>query len=181
MTEKIKDLVLKAVSEAQAKRSESPTDWDGSTYEALYGLSIDERGHIGEQLCAGILQRAGHVVEWDPNVTLSEQDYDLMCDGLRIEVKLACRGRNANTFQHEHLDRTRHFDGMVLIDIAPNAVYAVCQAKEDLPWDDMHRRKDSIVYKYDLSVKKHEDAGNRVETVSDFVAKFQQMKKRIEG
>lgn len=167
-----------SIVEEQAKKVKA-SDWENSIYKPLRDLGSDRTGQVGEDICVRLLKEAGHRVEYGRGVTEDEKDYDFVCDGLRIEVKLATRGGTNPTFQHENLIKTRHFDGLVCIDVAPDKVYLYCAAKKDLPWKNGMTQRDSGVYKYDLRVKKHEEEGNEIKTKADFLKKYRAMDARI--
>lgn len=175
---KIRDRILGAV----ADYDQPPTNWDGSTFEPLLELSAAGRGRIGEILTAAILKDFGCDVD-DDQIGRTTRDgqrgYDLMADGIRLEVKLATRGKSVNTFQHENLNRREQWDALVLIDVAPENVYVKITAKNDLPWDDIHKRHSAAVHKYDMSVRKHTVEGNEITTDEQFFGKFREVKERL--
>lgn len=173
----IQDTILRIIDSVRTNTPQ--TDWVGSTYEEIWRLEIDQRGQVGELLCQSVLKAKGCAVVYEKDITRQSKDWDIEVDNMKIEVKLACRGKNTNTFQHENLVKTRHFDGLILIDVAPEKIYLTCIAKNDLLWQKMHRRKDSIFYKYDLTVNMLESADAAIETEDDFYDKFLVMKRRI--
>ena len=56
-------------------------------------------------------------------------------------------------FQHEALESQRDFDAILFIDVAPNEVFLTAVKKKDILWKKLHRRKDSVFYKCDFSIK----------------------------
>ncbi len=172
---KLDEVLNSIINDALATRSSKGSDWANSKWGKIRDLGPDEKGSIGEELCAEALRQSGFKVEYDPNKTSDDKDYDMLVEGKRVEVKFATRGATQKTFQHENLDKTRHWDILVIIDISPNKIYAKCTTKDDLPWkDSMHRRKDSTFYKYTLSVSQHEKEGNEVKTIEDIAGKFRE-------
>lgn len=117
------------------------------------------------------------------NVTDPQQkDWDLVVtDGAgnrqRYEVKTATLG-SQDTFQHENIDRQRRYDGLILVDISPASIYLTCVPKHKLEFDKMHRRKDSVFYKWDFRLSKIAD--REVASMADFTHIFVSMFDDIE-
>lgn len=200
-------MALSALAEVVAGQKDPVVIWDGSPL-ARWGLvEIDTRGTAGELLVVKLLEKAGRKPDYSRNTTHDDKDWDFMLDGLRYEVKTARMGAAARKFQHENIYKTRHYDGIILVDIAPAEIYISCWAKADIPFDKetdrggkappkakkphiLHRRKDSSFYKWDTGVSSDEyiRAGKRVKfcvrdravrSVADFMREFEAMESRI--
>ncbi len=172
----IKELIYNTIEDV---KNSSSTDWPNSTYERFWNPEIDQRGQVGELLCVEVLKSFGCTVKYEKDETKEDKQWDLISDGMKLEVKLACRGKRNKTFQHENLDKTRWFDGIIIIDIAPEKIYLSCIAKKDLNWKKMHRRKDSTFYKYDYTEKTLAANNMAIKTTEDFYQKYLEMKQRI--
>ena len=180
MVKDIKPLLVSTIT--QAVKDHPAGDWSGSPFEDIFKLSADVRGEVGEQLCASILRNNGFTVPLEQlgkTESFGGRSYDFTVNGVPVEVKLATRGRNANTFQHENLSKERGWEILVIIDVAPNDIYVEIKGKKDLPWNEMHRRKDGSIYKYDLSIKKHEERKSKIKTTDEFVKRFQKTLNRV--
>ena len=173
----IKNITLKYIKSIKLKRKPAKVVWDGGVYEEILSLSIDERGQVGEELCAEILKINGCKVEYDPNQTNEEKGWDLISDGIKIEVKLATIGKATPSFQHESLQPQRDFNGIIFIDVAPNNIYLTCLAKKEIEWKKLHHRKNSGVYKMDWNIKKVEK--NKIKNTEDFYNKYLKMVNKI--
>ena len=175
----MKELLIRTIEEAAMA---SPLgDWGTSPYAEILSLSADTRGDIGERLCAEILSAHGFEVSDDIGQTDSygERSYDFTVDGVGVEVKFATRGkRRPTTFQHERLDKRHGWEILIIVDVAPQKIYAEITAKRDLPWSRMHVRPSGL-YKYDLSVKYHEARNNEVKSTAEFVERFSAALARI--
>lgn len=118
----------------------------------------------------------------------TKKHWDLRIDGItKLEVKTATLGSTL-TFQHENLEKDRDFDGVVLLDVSPDTIYLTFAAKGSIPWTSkndrwtrnpkkLHRRRNGISYKWDLSLRDVED--RRVETIEDVRLGFEAMLKEI--
>ena len=175
----IHDLLIGELLKRAPTTPLAPSEWDGSIFEPIWELEIDERGAIGESIVASVLTENGCDVEYEPNKTGHGKDYDLISNGIKIEIKTACMGRNKATFQHENINKNSHWDGIILFDIAPNKIYLICKTHSEVPWNDLHRRKDSIYYKWDISKNFHEENKNEIKSTSDFFAIYGKMEESI--
>lgn len=173
----IKSIILKHIENVKTQRKPLKINWEGGIYEEILSLPIDERGQVGEGLCAEILEMNGCKVKYDPNKTNVEKGWDLISDGMKIEVKFATIGKTNPTFQHENLHPQRDFNGVIFIDIAPDDIYLTCLAKNEIEWKKLHHRKESGAYKFDWNVKKV--IGNKIETTEDFYNKYSEMVNKI--
>lgn len=179
-----------ALSEVVANRKEAKNTWDGSPYERWGRVEIDTRGTAGELLVVKLLEAAGRQVVYNRDATDEEKHWDLMCNGLSYEVKTARIGTSGNSFQHENIFKTRRYDGLIFVDIAPDEIYISCWAKRNIPWSELHHRKDGSYYKWDtgLSSPKSVARGQRrkfcvldkrVRSVADFMVEFQRVEQEI--
>lgn len=163
--------------------------WLDADFAPVKELELDQRGEIGEQFICLALQTLGHEVKTSQTTDPTMKHWDLLVDGtIKLEVKTATLGKTG-TFQHENLEKDRNYDGLVLVDIAPNDLYTTFAAKSTLPFTTansnwsinkkkMHRRRGGIQYKWDLSLK---DASSRkIETLKDLEAQYNTMARTIE-
>ena len=159
--------------------------WRGSANEAIKRTELDTRGAIGEVFIQAVLEAAGHTVERDATTDPVGKHWDLLVDGkVKLEVKTATVGKDGKKFQHENIEKDKNWDGLVLLDVAPNVIYTTFAAKQTLPFVEssrhkgtwtvnersMHRRRTSNFYKWDLSVKDLKDRA--VTTVEDVVQHY---------
>lgn len=170
----IKDITLKHIENIRANRKSS---WQGGVYESMIALEIDERGQVGEELSVEILRMNGCKIDYDPNQTDYEKGWDLMSNGLKLEVKTATIGKANPTFQHESLSPQRDFDAIVFIDVAPNDIYLTILTKKEIDWKKLHHRKNSGVYKMDWNVK--QVLTNKINTTEDFYNKYLEMVEKL--
>ncbi len=151
-------------------------EWEGATFQPIRMLQIDSRGQAGEVFIKECLVALGHTVAHTNATNPQRKQWDLVVtdqvEDVTLEVKTATLGRNA-TFQHENLDKNRGYDGIVFLDIAPDAIYLTCIAKHKLPWMKMHRRKDSIYYKWDWKLSNL--SGSKIVNLADFGKIWKQM------
>ncbi len=170
--------IIKEIQKDEAKVSQ----WINSPYGAIRDFQIDTRGAVGETLIANLLTELGRTVSHNEATTDDEKDWDLICDNLKYEIKTATLGRDGVTFQHEGIDKTRHYDGLIFVDIAPDDIYISIYAKKKIAWNDLHRRKDSSFYKWDTHLRptrKHDIGDNIVKTVADFDVLFRNAESEI--
>lgn len=175
----IQDLLIGEILKRAPKTPSAPSEWDGSIFEPIWELEIDERGALGESIVATVLTENGCDVDYEPNKTGYGKDYDLISNDIKIEIKTACMGKNKPTFQHENLNKNSHWDAIILLDIAPNKIYLICRTHDEVPWNKLHRRKDSIYYKWDISKAFHEKNGNEIKSTSEFFASYKKMEEKI--
>ena len=168
--------ILKQIMREELALHQKKSGWVNATFEDIRRLQIDSRGEIGEKFIAKMLLELGYKVEFSNVTNPRNKQWDLEVDGkTKLEVKTASRGASGNTFQHESLDKNRLYDAIVLLDIAPEAVYISLYTQVNFPWARSHRRKDSIYYKYDTKVKQLEESGKRIDTLADFKAAFEHL------
>lgn len=173
----IRTLTIRHIEYIKSKKKPPKVNWIGGVYEEILSLSIDERGQLGEELCVKMLRMKKCKVKYDPNQTGEEKGWDLISDGIKIEVKLATLGKSNPTFQHESLHPQRDFNGIILFDVAPNDIYLTCLAKKEIKWKKLHHRKNSGVYKMDRTLKSVKV--NKIKTVDDFYKKYLAMVAKI--
>ena len=132
-------------------------------------LSLDGRGDIGKDFIKML------VVELKYNVSqITTNDPKKRCSltvngQVKLEVRMATIGKGGDSFQHEHIEKDKDYDALVLLDIAPNNLYLTVAPKETLPFEHpndnwtatprkMFDRKDNIFYKWDFT---SDDVKNR--------------------
>lgn len=174
---KIKALLVPLMKEIYCRKPPKII-WNNQTYEFIKDLSIDQRGQVGEELTAKILKKKGCRVIYNPNKASREKDWDIISNDCKIEIKLATIGKNGKMFQHEHLERNRKFDALMLIDVTPDKIYLSCYDFDELDWKKMHRRSNNGLYKFDISLKKLTEDDCFVETIDDFFAKYKIMENK---
>lgn len=160
------------------------TQWDEGPFIGIRRLQPDNRGEVGERFLCRLFQDLGYEVELSQVTDPTKKHWDLRIDGAtKLEVKTATLG-STRTFQHENLEKDRDFDGVVLLDVAPDSIYLTFAAKASIPWTSandrwsrnpkkLHRRRQGIAYKWDLSLQDVED--RRVETIEDVRRGFEAM------
>ena len=165
----IETLVKDKIAEVLQQASGAKFDWEGSTYEDVRYLPIDSRGELGERIVASILRGSGYEVEGDDGKTDAERGYDLIANGVKLEIKFATITIGSGGFQHEALQSQRSYDAVLFVDIAPNQVFLTAVKRKDIIWRlkapdkkpdpgkkpkvALHKRKDSVHYKCDFTIK----------------------------
>ena len=151
--------------------------WIAGRFKEIKALSTDSRGELGEDFLAELFEQLGHEVTQTKVTDRTQKHWDILLDGrLKLEVKTATLGKEGRMFQHENIERDRNFDILVLLDIAPDAIYLTLAPKKTLPFNErnsnwtknpkkMHRRATGIHYKWDLSLRDVED--RKVESLDD--------------
>lgn len=178
----IQSIVQDALQKTVAKSPPRKVAWEGSPFEGFNRLEIDQRGAAGEEVVVMLLEAVKREVNYNKNATDEDKHWDFMCDGLKYEVKTAMLGKNGVTFQHENIFRTRQYDGLIFVDIAPSDIYISCWAKRDIPWKELHQRKDGSYYKWDTHLRetrKFPVIQNRVRSLGDFRRLFEEMERAI--
>lgn len=185
---KLTELVRGTIDKYEQDLRLSGGEWYSSPFYPIKTLEIDQRGAVGERICVAILSKCGYEVDYEADVTRQHKDYDLRCQGMRVEVKTATRGAKSKTFQHESILRNAHWDGIILLDIAPNNIYVACRLNSEVPWVESdplwgrcHRRKDSTHFKWTLSVKQHQALDTEVKDIADFQRCFDAMVQRFKA
>ena len=176
MTDDIGSIFSRLIDEVY-NRNPPIIDWQNSIYERIKDLSIDQRGQAGEDLVEHILKINNCEVVYNPNRTDREKDWDIISNDIHIEVKLATLGKDGKMFQHENLERSRRFDALMIIDVAPNDLYLTCFDYDELNWKQFHRRTSGI-YKYDISLKWLVENDCLVKTSTQFFDKYKIMEEK---
>lgn len=179
MTQTIKSLFLEVLEKAREKaKADDKYGWESSDYKGIRGLQADIRGAVGEDFVAAMLRALGKKVEHTAGTDAKNKHWDMTADEITLEIKVASMGSKATTFQHEAIESKRNYDGLIIVDVAPDGVYITCIAKCDIPWDDLHnRRYGEDVYKWTLNRKNMSD--RKMETLADFAAAYEKMVERI--
>ena len=182
----IQKIARSAIAEVVKARKPAKTAWAGSPLAELMRMEIDSRGSAGELLVVKLLKESGREVVYNQDKTAEDKHWDFMCGGFRYEVKTATVGKDGKTFQHENVFRTRQYDGLIFVDIAPREIYISMWAKAAIRWRDVHSRKDSPFYKWDTSLtadsryargkrNKWCVRDNAVRAVAEFMSRFEEM------
>lgn len=187
MSHDINTIFRSALRSALEKAPTAKTEWRGTPFEDFGKLEIDTRGAVGEFLVANLLESAGRDVNYRPAHIEETEQWDLFCDGFGYEIKTAMLGKGGRTFQHEHIHKDRDYDGMIFVDIAPDAIYISCWAKCEIPWNKLHLRNHQSYYKWDTSLTAPSKSTrnqwcvrhNKILTVADFICRFEKMEKAI--
>lgn len=147
--------VCTGVVEYVAARSRAHLFWRNSPIAKVRSLEIDERGRVGELILVRLLRAIGRHVEHDETTSM-DKDWDFVCDLLRWESKLATattpKGGGAITFQHEGIDKTRHWHGLAMLDLAPQALYLTLRPRKWIQWSKLHHRRSASFYKLDTTL-----------------------------
>ena len=145
---------------------------DAGLVKKMRKLSIDQRGAVGENFITVLFKESGCQAERNTGLK-NEKDYDILVDKrIKIEIKTATLTASTKAFQHESLDRTRHYDWICFLDIAPEAVFISFRSKKDLDknWRQrVHVRPDGRG-KLDLKLKDLEQ--DRIVNLNQFKAKI---------
>jgi hypothetical protein len=149
---KISNIVLKKIKEIQKRKPPQKFDWNDSLYEDIKFLAIDERGQLGEEIAVEILKKFGCKIDYDSSRTEETKGWDLISNGLKIEIKLATITIGSGQFQHENLHSQRNFDSLLFIDVSPSKIYLTAVHKKDILWKKLHRRPNGD-YKCDFTIK----------------------------
>ncbi len=174
----IKPVLHRALRDAlEVLRGKDKHGWLGGEFIEIRRMQADNRGSVGEDFVVALLQMLGKTVTHTGRTDPQNKQWDIVADGIRLEVKLATLGANTPTFQHENLEKDRQYDGIVFVDVAPNDIYITCVAKCDIEWNKLHRRRHGIHYKMDWTLSKIKE--NKMETLGDFSAAYEKMAQRI--
>ena len=194
----IKKFLHEAIAEGIKRESErpDPQGWRGSKFATGRNLQIDSRGAAGEHFVASVLRRMGKKVEHDSRTDSKKKHWDLIADGVKLEVKTATLGMSEPSFQHDGVEKKRGYDGLVFVDIAPDDIYISFIAKRDVHWKRFHNRRYGIHYKMDFRLFKGEKdkvfasasrrlklprkaVGRKMKTLDEFAADYEAMVERI--
>ena len=169
--------VLAALIKEHAERVSRKDVWNSGKFKDIKTVSNDTRGEMGESFIAEILKQFGLEVEHSKGADRTEKHWDLRVNGkVTLEIKTATIDKNGRMFQHENIEKDRNYDYLVLLDIAPDAIYLTVAPKGSLPFKEksstwtvnpkaMHRRAHGIQYKWDLNLN---DVKNRkIKTLKD--------------
>lgn len=174
----IKTLFDNALGAAlESLRAKDKHGWLDGKFAKIRHLQADNRGAVGEVFVVALLTAIGKKVKHTKRTDPQNKQWDIVADGIRLEVKLATIGASSTTFQHEHLEKERQYDGIIFVDVAPNDIYITCVAKRDIDWSKLHRRRHGIEYKWTFSLSKIK--GNKMTTLADFAAAYDKMVARI--
>ena len=178
----IKHLFDTVMSEIQSTGSA----WHESDYKSIKELEIDGRGRFGEALIERIITTLGYDAESNGATDRTKKHWDIRdnSNGLDIEVKTATLG-NKKTFQFEGFEKDRDYHAVILLGIAPSALYLTIAKKAEMPFNKpndlftvnpkkMHRRGHGIQYKWTLS--ENDCKGREIKTLDDFKAMYERIR-----
>ena len=189
----IQKYTVRAIDEVISRQAKPVVSWEESPLAKLTRVEIDTRGTVGELLVVNLLKTGGRKPDYNENKTDSEKHWDFMCDDLTYEVKTASLGKGGDTFQHENIFKTRLYDGLIFVDIAPNNIYISMWVKADIKWNKLHTRKDGAYYKWDTSLTSITTINrggkrrqfcvreNLVSTVKEFLSRFEEFEEKIKA
>ncbi len=157
-------------------RSQDKHGWHDGKFKKIRSIQTDNRGDVGELFIVHLLKSIGKKVKHTAatNPQLKQWDIVVETDDLTLEVKTASLGITTPSFQHENLEKDRNYDGLILLDIAPNNLYLTCLCKECIDWKNPHRRRSSTFYKMDLKLKDVQE--REIKTLDDFERIYNEMK-----
>lgn len=170
MTATPNDLLISIIHE-KAIEAQKQDVWQQKDvkFALIKDLSLDTRGVVGEEFIKQLLENMGYSVERNEITDRTNKHWDLRVNGkVTLEVKTATIGKEGRTFQHENIERDRNYDALILLDIAPDAIYLTVAKKGLLPFSrpndnftatprNMHRRAQGIQYKWDLTLRDVQD------------------------
>ena len=191
--DEIQKHAIKAIDEVISRQKPATTTWTESPLVKLTNVEIDTRGTVGELLVVNLLKAGGRNPVYNENKTDPAKHWDFMCDDLTYEVKTASLGKGGNNFQHENIFKTRLYDGLIFVDIAPEDIYISMWVKTDIKWGELHSRENGTYYKWDTSltnlnrIKQGKDRNkfcvrdNAVHTVKEFMSRFEEFETKIKA
>lgn len=191
MTNEIQKHAAEAINAVISRQKPAAITWTGSPLAKFTHVQIDTRGTVGELLLVNLLKAGGRKPVYNENTTDLEKHWDFMCNNLKYEVKTASLGKKGDTFQHEEIFKSRLYDGLIFVDIAPDNIYISMWAKADIKWNEIHFRANGAYYKWVTSLtpidkikqgkkrRKFCVQDNAVHTVKEFMSRFRKFEKRI--
>tara|TARA_B100002019_G_C21249685_1_gene590418 strand:- start:1182 stop:1802 length:621 start_codon:yes stop_codon:yes gene_type:complete len=147
--------------------------WQGSRFEFLRGLSLDERGKWGEEFIESLVRSTTSLdVIWDGDKNTGHEDgavFDMIVNSLKTEIKTATQSTEGYTYQHENIyeegkdwegkDGTK-WDKVLFLDITPTGFYVTVIDRTDFYFKGQHpillksatlRKTHDKAYKFDTS------------------------------
>jgi len=183
----IENLILKRVQEINSSKELKKTNWSSnSKYEPLRTMnSIDDKGEVGEMFLYQSLKERYNVI-WEKSQT--ENDEDIIIEGIKFEVKLATLGNISNNFQHEKFFKGRNYDAILFLDFSPDKLHLTYGKKSDIVWENLHQRSNEIIddstglpkkvkteeYKFDISlnmIENNDISGTKGKKLSHSITK----------
>ncbi len=168
------DTIRRAFAEQAGK---DKYGWAKGLYKEMRELQTDTRGDVGEDFIAELLRQLGRDVRHTRRTDSQKKQWDIICDGVKLEVKTATMGMANATFQHENLEKDRDYDGVIFVDIAPDDIYIIFMAKEDIDWRNVHHRRTGISRKYDWGLNRIKES--QIETLEEFQFAYEEFERRI--
>ena len=138
--------------------------WDGSPFNRLLKLGIDERGKLGEELVCQLL-RAYTILTciWDGDKNTSRKDgtiWDIFIQIFESEIKTAMRGSSVATWQHEKIVQEQVWKKIVFVDFDYRGIWFTVQNYSDIPFEKQTHKilgkkstKCKGGWKFDLTIK----------------------------
>lgn len=162
----IEKIISKIIENIVKNRDHKKDNWNSqSKFLSVKNLNNDETGEVGELLLYDIFSKNGYAIEYKKAKTSEDKDWDIVIDGVKIEVKTATIGRVAKTFQHEKFFKNRNYDAFIFLDFTPDKLYMTIAAKKDIVWKNLTKRKVNgfftSEYKFDLSLKMIQESKNK--------------------
>ena len=112
--------------------------WDGSPFERLLKLGLDERGEWGENLIYTILSSMTDLdIIWEGSKNTYREDgsiWDILIYKWKTEIKTAMRGSTQDTWQHEKIVETHCWDKIIFIDLDYNGIWFTIQDYSQIPF-----------------------------------------------
>ncbi|MGI9296651.1 MAG: hypothetical protein ACR2QC_01975 [Gammaproteobacteria bacterium] len=182
MSDELHTIFMEIFEAALLAQKQSKNHWrhDSRFARVRIDLQLDSRGQMGEEFVAAVLRQLGHSVKNKQTTDPQNKQWDLVVDDThRWEIKTATMGKSTANFQHENIYRERDYHGIVFVDIAPDDLYVSFVPKHEIPWKNLHRRKDSNFYKWDFSRSRIEDA--KMTSLADFARGYAAAVSRIDS
>lgn len=191
----ISQKVLDCINEIAKNQQNKKQNWKStSTFNPLRIMnSIDDKGEVGEMLLYEVLKDKFNV-KWEKSKTSLDKDWDIIIEGIKIEVKTATMGNTSIVFQHEKFFKNRTYDAIIFLDFTPEDLYITFAKESDIIWDKLHHRKVNSVltteHKFDFSLKNIIEGKidklkkykiKLIKTESDLITFFEEIIKEING
>lgn len=177
--EKFNKMVLQELRRL-AKRDKH--GWKSGQFRRFRTLQASNRGRLGENFIVWFLEQSGRKATCTRRTDPTNKQWDIRVDSdnITLEVKTATLGYSKSTFQHEAFEKDRQCDGMVFLDIAPNAIYITCLCKHTFKWKEKsHHRRYGVHHKIVWTLKQLEEGGHKIRNIADFKRHYLAMLEEI--
>lgn len=128
--------IVNLINKQAEKKVKEVNPWETSPYKNLLLLTIDERGHLGEEIFSNACHTTSLIINEDisnKNTKDNNKHYDIVINNKYIEVKTAYRD-NGNKWQHEGIYKnTDCCDIVAFIDFDYHGIYFSIFKTADLP------------------------------------------------